>query len=160
VKINESHNTDRRFSKDQENKMETNESSSSKTVPYNDPSQSFIKLKKIRLGDEVLARYQQKLLEIRSKYRADEATNDTFSFYHDISEETSQPPENRTNFKKPTDNIFAYFLFYPAKKFNETNDWFLYWNPNLECEDNENLNWDLSSMFGFLANRPRKLCLM
>lgn len=124
--------------------METEEKSQP-IIGYNDPALSFIKLKKIRMGDEVLERYQQKLLEIRDKYRTEEATNDAFSFYHDDSEDESRPPD-KAGFKPPSDNIFAYFLFHPiANQFNETNDWFLYWDPNLECENNANLNWDLSS---------------
>ena len=113
--------------------------------PLEDPALSFIKLPRIRMGDAVLERYQNKLLEIRKKYREEAKTNARFSFYQGECDEDEDKETTAQNMRPPSDNIFAYFLFFPSSQSNESNDWYLYWNPNLECEGNLNLDWNMSS---------------
>lgn len=111
---------------------------------YQDPLLSFTKLKKIRMGDFILEKYQEKLLKIREKYR--DQADENFSFCHSESVDENKPTTAAT-MKPPSDNIFAYFLFYPVDAIQRTNDWYLYWNPNSEIEDNSNLNWNYLSRF-------------
>ena len=114
-----------------------------------EPSLSFAKLKKIKLGENLLENYQKKLIELRKNYDKELSKYEKCSFYHNKIinfHETSQIP---------LDNVFATFHYLTNK--NHDNQWILYWNPNLENEDNKNLNWDLlSKLLLFAVNNFTK----
>jgi len=114
-------------------------------VDYEDPSLSFEKLKRIRMGDKVLHDYQQKLLEIRDKHLSEALDlNESAFFYMGDRVKLKFGEESRPESPglPPPDNLFACFKLFPEPlRFITANEWRIYWNPNLEPDENPQLDW-------------------
>jgi hypothetical protein len=70
-----------------------------------------------------LKRYQQKLLEIKSKHEKDESFRISHSYFSS-SEKESYP-----------DNIFAKFGGFRCSKHGQVHSWHLLWDPNLSNDE-------------------------
>ncbi len=112
---------------------------------YQDPSLSFQKMKRIRMGDKVLHEYQKKLLDIRDKYLSQTLDlNENIFFYMGdrIKLRFGQKSQPESPGLPPPDNLFACFKLFPDPfRFITSNEWRLYWNPNHEPDRDPHLDW-------------------